>query len=163
MSRVREFCEQVTAGAVSADVASGVYVIVNKVNLRAYIGQSSNILSRMATHRRMLREGQHHNAALQADWATHGEDKFVFAPFATAPDPLALERELIEESVDAGHCYNAGPQGGPRPGSGRKPLPPEDQTRPRSIRLNDERWAKLKRLIAAGKLNQWIDRARIEE
>ena len=31
-------------------------------------------------------------------------------------------------------------------GQGRKPNAPEDQTKPRSVRLNDVRWEKLKRL-----------------
>lgn len=54
-------------------------------------------------------------------------------------------------------------KGGPRPGAGRKPLPPEEQTRPRSVRLTQARWEKLKRLIRAGKLNQWIDKAKEPE
>jgi len=45
-------------------------------------------------------------------------------------------------------------------GQGRKPNPPEEQTKPRSIRLNDARWEKLKRLIKAGWLNKAIDRAK---
>lgn len=51
-------------------------------------------------------------------------------------------------------------KGGSRPNAGRKPLPPEEQTKPCSIRLNARRWAKLKRLIKAGKLSPWIDRAK---
>jgi len=44
-------------------------------------------------------------------------------------------------------------------GQGRKPLPPDEQTKPRSVRLNDERWEKLKRLGSAW-LNKAIDRAK---
>jgi hypothetical protein len=39
-------------------------------------------------------------------------------------------------------------------GQGRKPNPPEEQTKPRSIRLNDERWEKLKRLGS-----EWLAKA----
>jgi hypothetical protein len=39
---------------------------------------------------------------------------------------------------------------------------PEDQTRPRSIRLNEARWEKLKAL-GMGWLARAIDRARIKE
>ena len=39
-------------------------------------------------------------------------------------------------------------------GQGRKPNPPEDATKPRSVRLNDARWEKLKRLGS-----EWLARA----
>jgi len=48
-------------------------------------------------------------------------------------------------------------------GQGRKPNAPEDQTKPRSIRLNDVRWAKLKRLIKAGWLANAIDKAKLPD
>lgn len=48
-------------------------------------------------------------------------------------------------------------KGGVRPGAGRKPLPPDQATKPRSIRLNDARWEKLKRLGTA-----WLE-ARIDK
>lgn len=45
------------------------------------------------------------------------------------------------------------------PGSGGPRLAPEDATKPRSVRLNDARWAKLKRL-GSDWLEGAIDRAR---
>jgi hypothetical protein len=42
---------------------------------------------------------------------------------------------------------------------GRPPLPPEDHTKPRSVRLNDARWLKFKRL-GTGWLERAIDRAK---
>jgi uncharacterized protein (DUF4415 family) len=42
---------------------------------------------------------------------------------------------------------------------GRPPLPPEEHTKPRSVRLNDARWEKLKRL-GTGWLERAIDRAK---
>ena len=39
-------------------------------------------------------------------------------------------------------------------GQGRKPTPPEEQTKPRSVRLNDARWEKLKRLGS-----EWLSKA----
>jgi hypothetical protein len=44
-------------------------------------------------------------------------------------------------------------------GQGRKPLPPEEQTKPRSVRLTDVRWEKLK-LLGSEWLNKAIDRAK---
>lgn len=37
-------------------------------------------------------------------------------------------------------------RGGPGRGQGRKARPPDKATKPRSVRLNDARWEKLKRL-----------------
>jgi hypothetical protein len=50
-------------------------------------------------------------------------------------------------------------------GQGRKPLPPDEQTKPRSIRLNDARWEKLKRLNKADPewLEKRIDKAKDPE
>ncbi len=44
-------------------------------------------------------------------------------------------------------------------GQGRKPNAPEDQTKPRSVRLNDARWEKLKRL-GSDWLAKAIDKAK---
>lgn len=47
-------------------------------------------------------------------------------------------------------------------GQGRKPLPPEEQTKPRSVRLNETRWDKLKKLGSEW-LNQAIDKAKLPD
>lgn len=44
-------------------------------------------------------------------------------------------------------------------GQGRKPLPPDEQTKPRSVRLTDARWEKLKRL-GSDWLAKQIDKAK---
>lgn len=44
---------------------------------------------------------------------------------------------------------------------GRPPLPPEDHTKPRSVRLNDARWAKFK-LLGSAWLEKAIDRAKLK-
>lgn len=50
-------------------------------------------------------------------------------------------------------------RGGAGRGQGRKPLPAEEATKPRSVRLNDVRWEKLKRLGAEWLARQ-IDKAK---
>ena len=50
-------------------------------------------------------------------------------------------------------------RGGAGRGQGRKALPPEEATKPRSVRLNDARWEKLKRL-GADWLAKQIDKAK---
>jgi hypothetical protein len=44
-------------------------------------------------------------------------------------------------------------------GQGRKPLPVDEQTKPRSVRLTDARWEKLKRLGSEWLAKQ-IDKAK---
>lgn len=50
-------------------------------------------------------------------------------------------------------------RGGKRDGAGRKALPPDEATKPRSVRLNNARWDKLKRL-GTDWLARQIDRAK---
>jgi len=47
-------------------------------------------------------------------------------------------------------------------GQGRKPLPPEEQTKPRSMRLTDARWDKLKKLGSEW-LNRAIDKSKLPD
>lgn len=56
----------------------GIYLIENTVNGRCYIGASTRVGPRWQAHRYSLREGNHHNAALLADWVLHGESAFRF-------------------------------------------------------------------------------------
>ena len=51
-------------------------------------------------------------------------------------------------------------RGGAGRGQGRKALPPEEATKPRSVRLNDARWEKLK-LLGMEWLADRIDRAKV--
>ncbi len=67
---------------------------------------------------------------------------------------------------DDGRCAALGSEaafgmtsGGAGRGQGRKPLPAEEATKPRSVRLNEARWEKLKRLGAEWLARQ-IDRAK---
>jgi hypothetical protein len=41
----------------------------------------------------------------------------------------------------------------PKPKRGRKPKPPQDATKPRSVRLDDARWRRLKELG-----REWLER-----
>lgn len=56
----------------------GIYCIENLVNHKKYIGQSIDVLDRLADHRTRLRGGYHPNAHLQSSWNTYGEENFNF-------------------------------------------------------------------------------------
>lgn len=56
-----------------------IYKIINTVNDKCYIGQTTNIpKKRWNSHRSMLNMGKHHNHHLQSAWNKYGADAFVF-------------------------------------------------------------------------------------
>lgn len=57
---------------------SGVYLIVNEVNKKVYIGSSKNINYRRSVHYRNLLNNSHHNIHLQRAFNKYGEDNFSF-------------------------------------------------------------------------------------
>lgn len=58
---------------------SGVYIILNKINGKFYIGSSVNIKSRWSLHKKQLRENSHHSKYLQRSWNKYGEENFLFS------------------------------------------------------------------------------------
>lgn len=75
-----------------------------------------------------------------------------------AGEEPGLQRRACQEDgrADGGHSVT---RGGTGRGQGRKPRPAEEATKPRSVRLNDARWEKLKRLGAEWLARQ-IDKAK---
>ena len=69
---------------------SGIYIIVNTVNKKSYIGSAVSIKQRFTQHRRLLRQNSHFNNHLQASWNKHGEQAFKFE---------LLERGPVEELI----------------------------------------------------------------
>lgn len=57
---------------------SGVYIIENVVNGRAYVGSAVDIQSRWKDHRIDLRLGRHHSKFLQRAWNKYGPQAFEF-------------------------------------------------------------------------------------
>lgn len=55
---------------------SGVYMIVNAINGKRYIGSSNNIKRRLKEHRQHLKSGTHDNQHLQSSYNQHGADNF---------------------------------------------------------------------------------------
>lgn len=73
---------------------------------------------------------------------------------------MGIDGDYREEM---GRGYRDGFEGkAPAPKIGRPELPPDEKTKPRSIRLNDERWDKLQRL-GRDWLERAIDRAKVPE
>jgi hypothetical protein len=81
MSIQDKIAELVAMEADESTPAHGVvYLIVNKITQRAYVGQTRNFVGRRQNHLRALRVGKHSNKALQADWSKYGEAAFLVRP-----------------------------------------------------------------------------------
>lgn len=61
------------------DKICGIYLIINKVNNKTYIGSSCDIKRRWRHHRQNLKKGNHHCVHLQRAWNKHGESNFIFS------------------------------------------------------------------------------------
>ncbi|MDO8610138.1 MAG: GIY-YIG nuclease family protein [bacterium] len=57
---------------------AGIYIILNLINGKYYIGSSLNMLYRWKKHRERLRRKDHHNNHLQSAWNKYTESSFVF-------------------------------------------------------------------------------------
>lgn len=57
---------------------TGIYIIINMVNAKVYVGQSSDIVKRWNQHVKELNAGRHHNYHLQSAWNMYGQSNFLF-------------------------------------------------------------------------------------
>jgi len=57
---------------------SGIYVIINKVNGKFYIGSAVNLKNRWSAHKQRLFKGIHHSLHLQCAWNKYGGENFYF-------------------------------------------------------------------------------------
>jgi group I intron endonuclease len=76
-------------------MTTGIYVIVNLVNHKRYVGSAVNIKRRWNGHRRNLRQGIHENPHLQKSWNKHGEHAFEFDVLEIVQDKRELT--LVEQ------------------------------------------------------------------
>lgn len=56
----------------------GIYMIINSIDNKIYIGQSINIKKRFQSHKQKLKSNTHYNIHLQNAWNKYGEDNFYF-------------------------------------------------------------------------------------
>jgi group I intron endonuclease len=80
---------------------SGIYVIVNAINNHKYVGQSSDLLSRMKSHLRDLKYNRHANPYLQNAYNLHGRSSFVFLVLEYLPgvENLDLKEQYWIERI----------------------------------------------------------------
>lgn len=79
--RCFEHSVQINDGVDALPNKPGVYIIMNRLNGRCYVGASKNLRTRCLTHRSELRRGISGNRLLRRDVVKCGaENFFIFAP-----------------------------------------------------------------------------------
>lgn len=63
-----------------------IYIIVNRVNGKVYIGSTKDITIRFNKHKNTLNQFIHHNEHLQRAWNKYGSDSFEFKTLMVCPD-----------------------------------------------------------------------------
>lgn len=71
----------------------GIYMLVNYVNNKKYIGSSKHIGQRLWEHRSNLRHNKHDNAHLQNAWNKYGECNFNYIILEKCSEDKQYERE----------------------------------------------------------------------
>lgn len=87
---------------------SGVYQIRNLLDGKVYIGCAKEFKTRVGSHTRQLRKGQHHNKHLQSAFNRDGEENFIFEVLEVVDgDYVSVEQTYLDQFLDNWtQCYN---------------------------------------------------------
>ena len=81
---------------VSKNTKSGIYLIINTINGKFYIGSSCDIPRRFRSHRKCLNKNTHDNIHLQNAWNKYGESNFSFEIYTNCfPNELLLNEQFL--------------------------------------------------------------------
>lgn len=83
----------------------GIYMIENKVNKKAYVGQAVDIFGRWRRHIRELSGQYHYNRYLQRAWDKYGEENFEFSIIEEC-DECELDAKEIYWVAEKDSFYN---------------------------------------------------------
>jgi predicted GIY-YIG superfamily endonuclease len=73
---------------------SGIYIIKNIINDMVYIGSSQSIITRISSHKSMLRHNRHCNKKLQEIYNQCGEKGITFKILKICKINLLLKKEI---------------------------------------------------------------------
>ncbi len=77
----------------------GTYRIKNVVTGHCLVAAARDVPSMLNRHKAQLRMGAHSSRDLQADWAAHGPDSFVFEVLELLPPPEDPARDPLGDLV----------------------------------------------------------------
>lgn len=91
-------------------MASGIYIIKNKINNKIYVGSSINISKRWNEHMNHLEGNNHANQYLQRSWNQNGKDcfEFLIAEECDIENLLLVEQKWLDttKSYEPENGYN---------------------------------------------------------
>lgn len=82
------------------------YIILNTISNKFYLGSTENLKVRKAKHFRDLKNGKHHSVILQRAWNKYGESAFEFIIIETTTDYKEREDYLLKNIIDLKDSYN---------------------------------------------------------
>ena len=88
---------------------SGIYIILNKVNNKWYVGQSINIKNKWYKHKWQLKRNIHKNPHLQSAWNKYNENNFEFyvIELVEISDLFVAEQKYLDWAKQHQYeCYN---------------------------------------------------------
>jgi group I intron endonuclease len=74
-------------------MSAGIYIIINKIDDKRYIGSSINLSRRKNSHFRLLRNNKHSNKHLQNAYNKYGEDHFIWNIIEECDKKDCIKRE----------------------------------------------------------------------
>lgn len=84
-----------------------IYLILNQINGKYYIGSTTNWKKRKRSHFKQLRKGIHHSLYLQRAFNKYGENNFIFILIETCYfNPQIREQGLLDSLNIANDSYN---------------------------------------------------------
>ena len=87
---------------------SGIYMILNIVNNKYYIGSTSNLPIRKSNHFTKLKQNKHVNQHLQYSYNKYGKDAFSFIILENCDRSDLIERELYWMTLKNSHNKSMG-------------------------------------------------------
>lgn len=92
---------------------SGVYIIINLIDGKYYVGQSLDVYNRLRQHKQDLSQGMHDNPYLQNSFTKHGSSNFSFELLEDYSEEFLLSMEHywcnLLNSHDRSYGYNIRP------------------------------------------------------
>ena len=82
-----------------------VYLILNLVNNKFYLGSTNNVSERKRKHFNLLKKGKHHSSHLQYSYDKYGEESFIFIIIETTTEHKKREQYLLDH-LDFSDMYN---------------------------------------------------------
>lgn len=87
------------------DMKSGIYIILNLINGKFYLGSSKNLRKRKLTHFQHLKKNVHHCIHMQRAFNKYGEKPFIFIEMIHCENYKEVEQSMLDK-VEREHCYN---------------------------------------------------------